>query len=46
MNALRNIVKPSLAILMGALLAGGCATMGSTEVALSGSQEVPPVTTA
>ena len=30
----------------GALLVGGCMTMGASDVAMSGSQEVPPVNTA
>jgi hypothetical protein len=51
MNALQQVVKRSLLAGIGAaaLLVAGCAGMassGGTMVTLSGSQEVPPVTTA
>ena len=51
MNAFRQVVRRSLWASMSAaaILVAGCATMsssGGTSVMLSGSQEVPPVTTA
>jgi len=51
MNVLQQVVKRSLwaSISAAAILAAGCASMsssGGTMVTLSGSQEVPPVTTA
>lgn len=50
MNALKQFSRQSLAIVVGtvAILFSGCADMSasnSIQVALSGSQEVPPVTT-
>jgi hypothetical protein len=51
MNGLQQVVRRSLWASIGAaaILVAGCATMsssGGTGVTLSGSQEVPPVTTA
>ena len=46
MKALRKAWRPSLAMVAGALLVAGCTTMGTADVALSGSQEVPAVNTA
>ena len=52
MNAFQQVVRQSLWVSIGAaaILVAGCATTstsssGATAVALSGSQEVPPVTT-
>ena len=51
MNVLQQVVRRSLwaSMSVAAILVAGCATMsssGGTGVTLSGSQEVPPVTTA
>ncbi len=51
MNTVANFTRQSLWVVLsaGAVLIAGCANMGMTDsiqVTLSGSQEVPPVTTA
>ena len=51
MNAIQQVTRQSIWVILGtvAALLSGCADMGmsgGTQVTLSGSQEVPPVTTA